>query len=105
MPRRPGVTGPARRGIASFVDLLDALHAMVGADGVGPGDLLQAAIDGSGYLAELEAEDTVEAHGRIENLGELVGSAREFTVLDEFLEQVVAGRRHRRPRRAKTRSS
>ena len=42
----------------------------------------------SGYLGELEAEDTVEAHGRIENLGELVGSAREFTVLDEFLEQV-----------------
>ena len=83
-----GVTGPARRGIASFVDLLDSLHAMVGAEGVGPGDLLQAAIDGSGYLAELEAEDTVEAHGRIENLGELVGSAREFTVLDEFLEQV-----------------
>jgi DNA helicase-2/ATP-dependent DNA helicase PcrA len=83
-----GVTGPARRGIASFIDLLDALHAMVGADDVGPGDLLQAAIDRSGYLAELEAEDTVEAHGRIENLGELVGSAREFTVLDEFLEQV-----------------
>ena len=64
------------------------MHSMVGADGVGPGDLLQAAIDRSGYLAELEAEDTVEAHGRIENLGELVGSAREFTVLDEFLEQV-----------------
>jgi DNA helicase-2/ATP-dependent DNA helicase PcrA len=83
-----GVTGPARRGIASFVSLLDSLHAMVGSDEVGPGDLLQAAIDDSGYLAELEAEDTVEAHGRIENLGELVGSAREFTVLDEFLEQV-----------------
>jgi DNA helicase-2/ATP-dependent DNA helicase PcrA len=83
-----GVTGPARRGIASFVDLLDHLHAMVDADDVGPGDLLQTAIDRSGYLAELEAEDTVEAHGRIENLGELVGSAREFTVLDEFLEQV-----------------
>ena len=29
----------------------------------------------------------MEAHGRIENLGELVGSAREFTVLDEFLEE------------------
>ena len=83
-----GVTGPARRGIAAFVDLLDTMHSMVGTDGVGPGDLLQAAIDRSGYLAELEAEDTVEAHGRIENLGELVGSAREFTVLDEFLEQV-----------------
>jgi len=83
-----GVSGPARRGIAAFVDLLDGLGAMVGAEGVGPGDLLQACIDQSGYLAELEAEDTVEAHGRIENLGELVGSAREFTVLDEFLEQV-----------------
>jgi DNA helicase II / ATP-dependent DNA helicase PcrA len=83
-----GVTGPARRGIASFVDLLDTLHTMVGSEDVGPGDLLQAAIDRSGYLAELEAEDTVEAHGRIENLGELVGSAREFTVLEEFLEQV-----------------
>jgi DNA helicase-2/ATP-dependent DNA helicase PcrA len=84
-----GVSGPAKRGIASFVALLDRLHAMLGEEGVGPGDLLQAAIDGSGYLAELEAEDTVESHGRVENLGELVGSAREFTVLDEFLEQVA----------------
>jgi DNA helicase-2/ATP-dependent DNA helicase PcrA len=84
-----GVTGPARRGIGAFVDLLDRLGELVGRDDVGPGDLLQACIDESGYLSELEAEDTVEAHGRIENLGELVGSAREFTVLDEFLEQVA----------------
>ncbi len=83
-----GVTGPAQRGIDAFVELLDRVNLMVGQDGVGPGDLLQAVIDDSGYLGELEAEDTVEAHGRIENLGELVGSAREFTVLDEFLEQV-----------------
>ena len=53
----------------------------------------------SGYLAELEAEDSVEADGRLENLGELVGSAREFTALDEFLEQVALGGRHRRDRR------
>ncbi|NBS31143.1 MAG: ATP-dependent DNA helicase PcrA, partial [Actinobacteria bacterium] len=46
-------------------------------------------MEASGYLTELEEEDTVEAHGRIENLGELVGSAREFTRLDEFLEQVA----------------
>ncbi len=84
-----GVSGPARRGIASFVEFLDRLSTMVGQEGVGPGDLLQAAIDDSGYLGELEAEDTVESHGRVENLGELVGSAREFTVLDEFLEQVA----------------
>ena len=68
-----------------------------------PGDVLQAALERSGYLAELEAEDTVESAGRLENLGELVGSAREFTQIDEFLEQVVAGRRHRRPARRRGR--
>jgi DNA helicase II / ATP-dependent DNA helicase PcrA len=98
-----GVSGPASRGIASFVALLDRLTAMVpdaeaeaaagdaeagDKTGLGPGDLLQAALDESGYLAELEAEDTIEAVGRLENLAELVGSAREFTRLDEFLEQV-----------------
>ncbi len=98
-----GVSGPASRGITSFVALLDRLAAMVPAAEaeapaddaeatdeltLGPGDLLQAALDESGYLAELEAEDTVEAVGRLENLAELVGSAREFTRLDEFLEQV-----------------
>jgi DNA helicase-2/ATP-dependent DNA helicase PcrA len=50
--------------------------------------VLQAALERSGYLAELEAEGTVESAGRLENLGELVGSAREFTQIDEFLEQV-----------------
>jgi DNA helicase II / ATP-dependent DNA helicase PcrA len=84
-----GVTGPAVRGIASFVDLLDQMAIVAADPDQGPGDVLQAAIDGSGYLAELEAEDTVEAHSRMENLGELVGSAREFTVMDEFLEQVA----------------
>ncbi len=88
-----GVTGPAVRGIDSFVTLLDEVGAMVTAgddsgETAGPGDLLQAALEQSGYLAELEAEDTVESAGRLENLGELVGSAREFTQLDEFLEQV-----------------
>jgi DNA helicase II / ATP-dependent DNA helicase PcrA len=84
-----GVSGAAVRGIASFVDLLDRLAAVAADPDLGPGDVLQAALDDSGYLAELEAEDTVEAHSRIENLGELVGSAREFTVMDEFLEQVA----------------
>ena len=82
-----GVSGRAVRGIGQFVELLDGLGAMA-ADGYGPGDVLQLALEGSGYFAELEAEDTVEAHSRIENLGELVGSAREFTVMDEFMEQV-----------------
>ncbi|MEO5902126.1 MAG: UvrD-helicase domain-containing protein [Ilumatobacteraceae bacterium] len=89
-----GLTGPAARGVESFVRLLDHLAVLVAAaedehDDTGPADVLQAALDGSGYLAEMEAEQTVEAAGRIENLGELVGSAREFTRLGEFLEQVA----------------
>jgi DNA helicase-2/ATP-dependent DNA helicase PcrA len=50
--------------------------------------VLQNALELSGYFAELEAESSVESNGRLENLGELIGSAREFTRIDEFLEQV-----------------
>jgi DNA helicase-2/ATP-dependent DNA helicase PcrA len=89
-----GLTGPAARGVESFVRLLDQLAVLVALadddeDDTGPADVLQAALDGSGYLAEMEAEQTVESAGRVENLGELVGSAREFTRLGEFLEQVA----------------
>ncbi len=82
-----GVTGPAARGIESFTTLLDDLAILVAAEG-GPAEIIQTALDSSGYLAELEAEASVESQGRLENLGELVGSAREFTRVDEFLEQV-----------------
>ena len=81
-----GLTGSAARGVESFVRLLDSLASRIDD---APGDLLQAALTDSGYLAELEAEGSVESAGRLENLGELVGSAREFTRLDEFLEQVA----------------
>ena len=54
----------------------------------GPAVLLEKVLDGSGYLAELEAERSIEAEGRLENLSELVGHAREFETVDEFLEQV-----------------
>ena len=81
-----GLTGSAARGVESFVRLLDDLALRLDD---GPGDLLQAALTESGYLAELEADGSVESAGRLENLGELVGSAREFTRLDEFLEQVA----------------
>jgi DNA helicase II / ATP-dependent DNA helicase PcrA len=84
-----GLTGTAVRGVASFIDLLDRLIPMVADESVGPGDLLRQVLELSGYTAELEAEESVEAAGRLENLGELVGSAREFTRLDEFLEQVA----------------
>ncbi|MDO8392125.1 MAG: 3'-5' exonuclease [Actinomycetota bacterium] len=84
-----GLTGNAARGVESFVRLLDEVSALLADEGTGPGDVLQAVMDGSGYLAELEAEESVEAAGRVENIGELIGSAREFTRIDEFLEQVA----------------
>lgn len=88
-----GVTGAAVRSLTSFVAMLEHLGEMVAAigteDGPTPGDLVHAILTESGYLAELEAADTVESHGRIENLAELVGFAREFTVLEEFLEHVA----------------
>ncbi|MEO7397098.1 MAG: 3'-5' exonuclease, partial [Ilumatobacteraceae bacterium] len=80
-----GLSGAASRSVSSFVDLLDSLaHLLDGS----PADVLQAALDQSGYLAELEAEGSVESAGRLENISELIGSAREFTRIDEFMEQV-----------------
>ena len=84
-----GLTGSALRGVDGFIRLLADLSLAAADDELGPGDLLRQALDDSGYMAELEAEESVEAAGRIENLGELVGSAREFTHIDEFLEQVA----------------
>ena len=84
-----GLTGSALRGVDGFIRLLADLSLAAADDELGPGDLLRQALDDSGYMAELEAEESVEAAGRIENLGELVGSAREFTRIDEFLEQVA----------------
>ena len=80
-----GVKGPALRGIREFLALLDDLTAKVED---GPAVLIEAAIASSGYLAELEAEHTVESQGRIENLAELVGVAREVNDVDAFLESV-----------------
>ena len=85
-PESCGVQGAAAKGVKAFVNLLDQLHARLDD---GPGDVIQYALDHSGYLAELEAENTVESAGRLENLAELVGSAREFGTVAEFLEQVA----------------
>ncbi len=80
-----GVTGRAVKGIESFLAIVDAAAEKV-ADG--PGPLLEALLDRSGYVAELQEEHTVEAEGRLENLAELIGSAREIESVDDFLEQV-----------------
>jgi DNA helicase-2/ATP-dependent DNA helicase PcrA len=79
-----GVKGPALRGIRDFLVLLDGAAPLVED---GPASVLDALLDRSGYLRELEAEHTVEAQGRLENLAELIGSAREAESVEVFLEQ------------------
>jgi DNA helicase-2/ATP-dependent DNA helicase PcrA len=76
-----GVTGKALGGLRELLDLMDEVEAAAAG---GVGSALEAVLTQSGYLAELEAERSVEAHGRIENLQELVGSARSF---DEEVER------------------
>jgi len=80
-----GVSGAARRGIESFVAVIDEVAAQ---EEQTPGALFESVLEKSGYLAEFSNENSVEDAGRLENLGELVSSAKEFSQVDEFLEQV-----------------
>jgi DNA helicase II / ATP-dependent DNA helicase PcrA len=67
------------------------------ADGVPVGDLIEAALSQTGYVEALEAERTIEAQGRIENLEQLVEVGREFDAtaeaendtLEVFLQEVA----------------
>jgi len=87
-----GVTGRALGGISDLLALLGELRATVEhGDAQGrrsPAALVEAVLVGTGYTAELEAERTVEAAGRLENIAELVGMARDYEDLDTFLEAV-----------------
>ena len=83
-----GVTGKAAKGAADLRGLLDELRQMV-ERGAGPGAIVDAVAERTGYRAALEAEDTLEAHSRLENIAELAGAAAEYDSLDEFLESVA----------------
>ncbi|MEA2971939.1 MAG: ATP-dependent helicase UvrD/PcrA [Actinomycetota bacterium] len=76
-----GVGGRALFGIRELVGLLDELRA----EGKGPAATLETVLRVTGYRAELESERSIEAEGRLENLAELVGFAREFE--DEATEE------------------
>ena len=58
-------------------------------------DLVVAVIEDSGYLRELQSEETPESRSRIENLQELIGVAREFQAnteeqsLEDFLANIA----------------
>jgi len=70
-----GVTGKALGGIRDLLALMEEFE-QVAPEGVTA--TVEAVLHRTGYLAELEAERTIEAVGRIENLRELVGVCQEF---------------------------
>lgn len=84
----PGINSRAVLAIVEFVTLLDELAALVETEL--PSMVLEQLLARSGYLAMLEASDDPQDEGRIENLQELVGVAREFeeraAVLDTDVE-------------------
>ncbi|MDG1365708.1 MAG: DNA helicase PcrA [Acidimicrobiales bacterium] len=79
-----GVSGRAATGIEKFLVLTTEIRKL----DAGPATIIEEALDRSGYLEELQIERSIEAEGRLENLSELVGMAREYETVDDFLEQV-----------------
>jgi DNA helicase-2/ATP-dependent DNA helicase PcrA len=71
-----GLPGAAKKACRGVRDLFEGLR--VAAREVPPAELIGAVLDESGYRQELEAEDTVEAESRLENLEELINAAREY---------------------------
>jgi DNA helicase II / ATP-dependent DNA helicase PcrA len=86
-----GLTGAACKACKRVRNLFDGWR--VAAREVPPSELVEAVLDESGYRAGLEAEGTVEAESRLENLGELVNAVAEYErvepepTLDGFLQE------------------
>jgi len=81
------ISGKALKGAKELDELLTRLRQE--AEVVGTGELVDRVLDASGLRAELEAEQTHESQGRLENLGELVGAAAQYESLEEFLATVA----------------
>ncbi len=124
-PRRvPGLGAAAVKALTRFMATMAELRAMTGAaplggeddfedgvsqldaastparseregDSVPVAELLEAVLAQSGYVEALEAERSIEAQGRIENLEQLVEVGREFDesegedTLERFLQEVA----------------
>jgi DNA helicase-2/ATP-dependent DNA helicase PcrA len=94
----PGLGAAAVKAVGRFHETLEGLRARAGTDPVAK--LLESTLHETGYLEALEAERTIEAEGRVENLQELIAVAAEFDAnrqlegegevppLEEFLQQI-----------------
>jgi DNA helicase-2/ATP-dependent DNA helicase PcrA len=94
----PGLATRSRNAIIGFVTLLDELGRLV-VDGAGPAAILEAVLERTGYLAELESSGDPQDETRVENLREMVAVATEYEesaaegagdgTLVDFLERVA----------------
>jgi DNA helicase-2/ATP-dependent DNA helicase PcrA len=90
----PGLGTAARKALGRFMSTMVRLRER--AETEAPvGDLLDELLRETGYYDALQAERTIEAQGRLENLEELVRVAREYDALaeqgsvGEFLQQIA----------------
>src|SRR5512132_4003318 len=87
-----GVGAAPQKAVASFRNLMQSLQS--GALELPVAELVERTLERSGYVEALEAERTIEAQGRLENLQELVGVAREYQEnadepsLSNFLQEI-----------------
>ncbi len=83
----------ARKKVAAFCDLMDSLRAA--AASLPPAALAEKVLDETGYRAQLAADPSLEAEGRMENLLEFVEQLREYEreaeepSLSGFLERIT----------------
>jgi DNA helicase II / ATP-dependent DNA helicase PcrA len=90
----PAIASRSVAAIKGFTSLLEELGGLAADEQTGVGDLLEAILDRTGYLAELRASTDPQDETRVENLAELVAVGREFDDnypeggLVDFLEQV-----------------
>jgi DNA helicase-2/ATP-dependent DNA helicase PcrA len=89
----PGIATRSLTCVRAFTELLEALRTVVDG-GAGPATVLEAVLDQTGYVTELQASHDPQDETRVENLAELVQVAREFEEsspegsLTDFLERV-----------------
>ncbi len=80
-PEEAGVAAASARAVTQFRNVMESLMATSSDADVAT--IVEAVLDRTGYLEALEAERTIEASGRIENLEELIGVAREYDAAAE----------------------
>jgi DNA helicase-2/ATP-dependent DNA helicase PcrA len=80
-PEAAGVSSASAKAVRAFRATMESLFAA--AQELRVDELVERVLERSGTIEALEAERTIEARGRIENLQELVGVAREYRVQTE----------------------